>query len=225
VSARPIWFLTWVALLGSPLLAADLDTYRGFTLGTSSADVLALAGASPQDLKTLHERPAVIEELSWRPSHVPGRTPGEGDSIATIVFSFVDDHLFKMAIDYDRSRTEGLTSADLIASLTTTYGARSTLPAPRRPQYDSLAVPSVVAMWRQRDATIALQRLAYTGGFSLVITSVPLDTLARQAQLAAAAMDAREAPARAAASAKAAADAARANADTTRRTNKATFQP
>ena len=44
-------------------------------------------------------------------------------SINEIVFSFVDDRLFRMTVVYDRSRTSGLTNADMIAALTDMYGA------------------------------------------------------------------------------------------------------
>lgn len=210
-----------------PLAAADPGTYREFRLGASTADVIARAGDSPRDVKKLHERPALLEELSWRPPYTSGRDANARDSVAGIVFSFVDNQLFKMVIDYDRSRTEGLTNDDMIGSLTAVYGPRSTaaISASPRSAIDSIDTPIVLARWRQGDTGITLQQSPYGGTFRLVIVSVPLEALARKAQATAVTMDAREAPAREAARAKAQADAEKAAAEKTRATNKAAFKP
>ena len=214
-------------LASSPVVAADLSTYREFTIGASTADVTARIGAAETDLKTVHERPALLQELSWRPRYTSGRNPVERDSVAVIVFSFIDNQLFRMTIDYERGRTEGLTKEDMITSLSEMYGPRSTRQAPIAPRssYDTLDTPIAIATWREGDATLTLNQSAYGGGFSLVITSLPLEARARKAQATAVTMDAREAPAREAARAKEQADTARAAADKTRTTNKATFKP
>jgi hypothetical protein len=158
---------------------------------------------------------------------VSGRNSTDRDSVAGVVFSFIDNQLFKMVIEYDRSRTEGLTKDDMIASLSAIYGPRSTLPAsaPQRSAIDSLDAPSVLARWRQGDTSITLQQSTYSGGFGLVILSVPLEALARKAQATGVTMDAREAPLREGARAKAQAEAEKAAAEKTRTTNKATFKP
>jgi hypothetical protein len=220
--------LVAIILLASwPVAAADLGTYREFTIGASTADVIARTGAAERDMKTLHERPALLQELSWRSRYASGRNSADRDSVAAIVFSFIDNQLFRMAIDYDRSRTEGLTKEDMITSLSAMYGPRSTRPAPiaPRPTFDSLDTPTVFATWRQGDLMLTLNQSTYGGGFSLVITSVPLEALARKAQATAVTMDAREAPAREAAQAKQEADAARAAAEKTRTTNRDAFKP
>ena len=220
--------LVAVVLLASwPLAAADLSTYREFKIGTSTADVIARTSAAEREVKTLHERPALLQEMSWRPRYAIGRTSTDRDSVATIVFSFIDNQLFRMAIDYERSRTEGLTKEDMITSLSATYGPRSTRPAPTapRPAFDSLDTSTVIATWRQGDATLTLNQSTYGGGFSLVITSIPLEALARKARATAVVMDTREAPAREAARDKEQADAARAAAEKTRTTNRDTFKP
>lgn len=228
--ARYAFFAAVALLVGStprPLAAADAGTYREFRLGASTADVIARAGATSRDVKKVHERPALLEELSWRPPYTSGRDASEHDSVASIVFSFVDNQLFKMVIDYDRSRTEGLTKDDMIGSLIAVYGPRSTalVSAPARSAVDNIDTPTVVARWRQGETSIALQQSPYSGGFGLVILSVPLEALARKAQATAVTLDAREAPAREAARAKAQADAEKAAAEKTRTANKAAFKP
>jgi hypothetical protein len=218
--AAIVLFASW------PVAAADLGTYRDFQIGTSTADVIARTGAAERDVKTLHERPALLQELSWRPRYASGRVSADRDSVASIVFSFIDNQLFRMAIDYERSRTEGLTKEDMITSLSAMYGPRSTRPvtAPRS-AFDSLDTPIVIATWRQDDATLTLNQSPYSGSFSLVVTSIALEALARKAQATAVTTDAREAPAREAARVKEQADAARAAAEKTRTTNKDTFKP
>jgi hypothetical protein len=220
--------LASIILLSSwPVAAADLGAYRDFRLGASTADVVARAGSPERDVKKLYQQPALLEELSWRPSYTSSRESADRDSVAAIVFSFVDNQLFRMAIDYDRGRTEGLTKEDMITSLSAIYGPRSTGPAPvaSRPAFDSLDAATVLARWRQGDTTVTLHQSMYGGRFSLVITSVPLEALARKAHATAVTMDAREAPAREAARVRAQAVAAQAAAEKTRTTNKAAFRP
>lgn len=215
-----------VATMCWPIAAADPASYREFRLGASTADVIARAGAAARDVRRLHERPAVLEEFSWRPPYTSRGASGR-DSVAGIVFSFVDNKLFRMTVDYDRSRTEGLGEEDLIEALTAVYGPRSTTPVPTPPRraIDSLNTPTVLAQWRLGDTSVTLLRSPYAGGFTLVILSVPLEAAARKAQAAAVTMDAREAPAREATRAREQAAAEKAAAEKTRTTNKATFTP
>jgi hypothetical protein len=214
------------ALGAGPAVGAEADfaTYRMFTLGASPSDVIARTTAAPGDVKTISERPAVLEQLAWRlPYH---GNAAEKESVSTIVFSFIDGQLFRMAVDYDPERTQGLTREDMIASLVAIYGPRAaTVMAARRPAYDSLDTVTPVANWRQGETTIVLGHSTYRDGFSLIITSTRLEALARTAQAAATTLDAREAPAREAAKAKAEAELRRAAEEKIRSTNKATFTP
>jgi hypothetical protein len=191
----------------------------------STADVVARTGAKDADVKTLHERPSLLQELSWRRPYQSATTAD--DSIEAIVFNFVDGQLFRMDVSYEVDRTEGLTIEDMTASLATLYGPRSTAPArpARRSEFDSIATPTVLATWRDGDSTIALTQSPFSRAYGLVITSTSLEALARKAEAVAAARDRREAPAREAARAKAAADAERAAATKTRSANKAAFKP
>jgi hypothetical protein len=222
--SRSIRFLILVAVLAlvsSRAGAADLATYRAFTLGTSTASVMVSTGSAPQDLKNVYERPAVLQELSWRPPYTR-----EPDSLAGIVFSFLDDRLYRMVITYDRSRTEGLTTQDMITSLSAVYGPRSTLTAPVAARSnDILDAPMPIAHWRQEDTLIVLNQSAYTRGFGVVITAVKTEAAAKKAHAAAVVIDAREAPAREAARAKAEIQARQAAEEKTRATNRDAFKP
>ena len=97
--------------------AQDLARYRTYTLGDTVASVVGASGADSSDVKTVHERPRLMQELEWRAAY------GEGaDPVRTLVFSFVDDALYQIAVTYDRDRMTGLTDKDVIEGLTATYG-------------------------------------------------------------------------------------------------------
>jgi hypothetical protein len=214
--------------LGAPLAAADLGQYRGFRLGSSTVAVMEMAGtSSPHDLKTLLLRPALIQELEWRPPFKPDRVAPKGDPVRRVVFSFVDDQLLKIAVEYERSRVEGLTREDMVEALSVAYGAHDRLPAPggERSGDDALDAAAVIARWRSAEATVTLQRYDYVGGYALVVASVRLEQLARQAQTAGARLDLRDTPERDAALLRTRADAAREASEKTRATNKAGFTP
>lgn len=216
-----------VVLAVSTLSSAELSRYREFALGSSLTSVIAVTQTMERDLKTIHTRPAVLQQLEWQPRYMTGRPVSGRDSIDRLLFDFVDNRLFKMSITYARDRTDGLTNADMIDSLIAVYGAPSapSAPPPRSRADYSLDAPEVVAEWRQTDASVVLTRGVYTESFVLVITSVSLDAEARKAQATAVVMDAREAPAREAALEKKRADDARQADEVARAANKKAFRP
>ena len=205
--------------------ASELSRYREFELGSSVATVTAVTLSAERDLKTVHSRPALLQEMTWQPRYMTGPPVADRNSIGEIVFSFVDDRLFKMTVVYERARTTGLTNADMIAALTELYGA-PTGPA-AQPRAAADAVDAAV-----RDCRVAagghahgLRRGRYNESFSLVITSVSLDAVARKAQASALVIDLREAPAREAALLKKRADQQRQAEEVTRTANKKVFTP
>jgi len=215
-----------IVLAVSTVSSAELSRYREFELGASVATVTAVT-QNPARVKIVHSRPALLQQLEWRPRYMAGAPQADRDSIGEVVFSFVDDQLFQMSIAYAQDRTSGLTDQDMVGSLTAVYGAPSS-PAPRTRTPSSrvaLDAPVVIAEWRHADTTVVLQRKEYSESFFLVITSLPLDVIARKAQATAVAMDQREAPAREAALLKKRADEEKVAAETIRSTNKKVFQP
>jgi hypothetical protein len=106
------------------LQAQDRSRYRDFQLGSDLQSVSALANVAATDAKTIHQRPAVMQELEWRrPYVVSGSTGPQTDPVERIVFSFYNDQLFRLVIAYDRQRTDGMTSGDMIEALSQTYGS------------------------------------------------------------------------------------------------------
>ena len=215
-----------IVLAVSTVSSAELSRYREFELGASVATVTAVTQNAAR-VRIVHSRPALLQQLEWRPRYMAGAPQADRDSIGEVVFSFVDDQLFQMSIAYAQDRTSGLTDEDMVGSLTAVYGAPSS-PAPRTRTTSSLVAldaPVVIAEWRHADTTVVLQRREYSESFFLVITSLPLDIIARKAQATAVAMDQREAPAREAALLKKRADDEKVAAATTRSANKKVFQP
>jgi len=115
--------LCFVALLLTvPLLRAqDLSKYRHFTLGMSMARVLERTGQKIADVKLVHGRPALVQEVSWWPPNLPG-TSYQSDTVEQILFSFYNGELYKISVTYDQTSTEGLTAEDMVKSISAKYG-------------------------------------------------------------------------------------------------------
>jgi hypothetical protein len=222
LAGLPVVCILLTALTAS---AGELSRYREFTLGNSLATVTAVTRTTDRDLKTIHSRPALLQDVVWQPRYTLGARVADRESINEVVFSFIDDQLFRIAVVYDRGRTTGLTNADMIAALTEVYGAPSTPSARPKASADGVDGVAVLAEWQQSDAHVALRRSRYAESFSLVITSVPLEVLARTARASALVIDAREAPAREAELAKKRVDEQREAEEDARRSNKKVFTP
>jgi hypothetical protein len=223
--------------------ANDLSRYRGFAVGMSVTAVAAQAEISPEP-RVLHERPALIQELMWQPPRVL-RMSANSDSVKKVLFSFYNGQLFRMVVTYDRDRTEGLTAADLIEAISTTYG----LPTPPTTESTSFgsSVPGgsatppqgqeapfsrslgyedkILARWGDSENAIHLFESPYQSGFGLVVISKSLETLARVAMAEAARLDAQEAPQRELDRQQKQTEDNRLKNETARRANKQTFRP
>lgn len=208
----------------SPAAATGVAGYRDFQLGTSVASVRVLTTAAERDLYTLYARPAMLQLLEWRLPR-PSNGSTTADPVRQVTFNFVDDQLFRISVSYDESRTAGLTRADLVAALETTYGERVATIRQLRAGFDHEDAAPVVAQWRSDDAVVSLQHIPYLNGYRLLVTSPRLELMARNAKTAAVVLETREAPARAAALLKQQADEDREAVDKARTTNKAAFRP
>jgi len=212
--------LLFTSQLGS---AQDLSRYRVYVLESSLESVVAASGARAADTRTLHERPARIQQLEWR---APYASSGGGmaDPVRGAVFAFYNDALYQVVVSYDRDRTNGLTNTEIIESLTALYGNPVLKSANNRPP---VALPDtvVLAQWDSPASSLTLVRDAYTREFQLVLLSKALSTQARTAIREAGRLDAIEAPRRELEERKKeVADAAGAL-DKIRTTNKAAFRP
>jgi hypothetical protein len=187
-------FLSAVVLIFSSTLglAQDLSHYRAYALDSTLEAVLAVSGVRATDVKTLHERPAKIQELEWRAPYVSSR--GDlADPVRAAVFTFHNDALYQIVISYDRGRTDGLTTDDIIESVAAVYGAPVLKSEGIRPQAGRPDTV-VLAQWDSTDASLTLRRGAYSSEFQLVLTSKASSTRARTAIREAGRLDAIDAP-------------------------------
>ena len=222
-SARA-FFVAVVLVLSSQLASAQaVPGYRTYVLESSLESVLAASGARVADTRTLHERPAKIQELEWRAPYA--RSGNElADPVRGLIFSFCDDALYQVLVNYDPDRTDGLTNDDIVGSLTAVYGT----PLPGSARNRPLAAPSdtvVLAQWDSAGSSLTLFRGVYSAEFQLILTSKTLSTRARGAIREAERLESADAPRRELEQRKKeAADAAAAR-DKMRAANKAAFRP
>ena len=209
------------------LQSQERSGYRVFRLGESLASISTLTGVAASEAKTTQRRPATMQELLWRrPYSLSGTAPAETDPVKEIVFSFYNDQLSKIVVDYDRDRTAGLTDADVADAISIEYGP------PLKPAVRRAAAPSIdeepgtrIARWGDADYAVVLYRLSYASGLRLIVTSPRLEALARTALQQASRLDEREAPQREIARQKKEAEELRVAQEKSRLTNKATFRP
>jgi hypothetical protein len=187
-----------VLLLTSPWLRAqDLSRYRNFTLGMSLTKLLERTEEKISDVKTIHGRPALIQELTWWPPNVPG-TSARADSVEQILFSFYNGELYKISVTYDRPSTEGLTEADMVKSISAKYGP-ATIVAPEvdsatSDRYNSKNKP--VASWEDAQFSFSLVRSSFNDVLGLVAFSKLTNTQAELAIAEAVTLDEQEGPKR-----------------------------
>ena len=225
-STRPLVIAVGLILGGQLAFAQDMSRYRGYVLDSSLDSVVAASGARSADAKTLHERPAAIQQLEWRAPYVDSRNT-LADPVREISFTFYNDALYQVIVNYDRDRTEGLTNGDIIDSVSTAYGVPTLASAKARMSPPAEAFPDsiVLARWENAESLLTLVRGSYNRDFQLILVSKPLSTRARNAVREALRLDAIEAPRREAEQRKKEAGDASAARDKTRTANKAAFRP
>src|SRR5688500_5724902 len=102
--------------------AAALDVgYRGFVLGSSVAAVTDVTRSAAEDVRVIHQRPRLIQQLIWQPRFTPGVT-STGDSAREIEFLFLEDQLFSILVRYNGDEIASLTAQDLVAAISKVYG-------------------------------------------------------------------------------------------------------
>ncbi len=164
--------LSALFLTTSLLHGQGLSKYRGFSIGTSLANVLKLSDQKLADVKTIHARPMLIQELTWWPPSTPGRS-SRPDSVEQILFSFSNGELYKISVTYDHSSTEGLTAGDIVKSISAEYGPATSIESEIDPvmntQYNMKQ--SSLASWQDSQYSFDLVRTSFPNRFGLVICS------------------------------------------------------
>src|SRR5437899_8900641 len=151
----------------SSAVAGDLSSYRAFHLGMDLQAVEKQAEMKTSEAKMIHQRPAVIQDLEWRPRRFPGPAP-ESDPVKDVLFSFYNGQLFRIVVNYDRYKTDGMTADDMIDAISPAYGLAA------KPDAEIL-FPSaasenvkVIARWEDQQYSLNLVRSPYQPSFALV---------------------------------------------------------
>ena len=185
-------------LLASPILRAqDFSKYRGFSLGSSMAAMLKQTDRKPADVKVIHARPTLIQELTWWPPAVPGASY-HADSVEQMLFSFCNGELYKISVNYDTASTQGLTTNDMVKSISEKYGPATVLEtAPDSALTDRYSNSErAVASWEDSQYFFKLVRSAFTNHFGLIIFSKKVNAEAEIAIADAVTLEKQEKPQR-----------------------------
>ena len=190
--------LVVILLLAAPLLRAqDLSKYRHFTLGMSLTTGLERTDQKMADVKVIHGRPALIQELNWWPPNLPG-SPFRSDTVEQVLFSFYNGELYKISVTYDRVSTEGLTAEDMVKSISTKYGPATNvaleIDSAKNDRYDVRQKP--VASWEDAQYSFNLLRYSFTDRLGLVIYSKQVNAKAELAIVEAVKLEEQEGPQR-----------------------------
>jgi hypothetical protein len=187
-----------VLLLAAPLLRAqDLSKYRHFALGMSLTRVLERTERQMADVKLIHGRPGLIQELTWWPPNLPGPS-FRSDTVEQILFSFYNGELYKISVTYDQTSTEGLTAKDMVKSISAKYGPATSvalaIDSTKNERYDVRQKP--VASWEDSQYSFNLVRSSFSDVLGLVIYSKRLNAEAELAIAEAVKLDEQEGPRR-----------------------------
>jgi hypothetical protein len=232
IHTRTLAVFVFALLFGcASLEAQDLSHYRDFQLGSTLASVLKTSGATANEVKVIHQRPAMIQELRWRPPVRYNTTMDVTEPVREAVFRFCNNQLFQIVVDYDRERTAGLTDADLIEAISGRYGL-PVLNAANLRTISSAPVsimPSdgdtVIARWSNADTSLALVRGTYPMTLRLVMALTSLEAVAQTASAAAIRQDKAEEPQRESERLHQIAEDGRAAGEKARGVNKPLFKP
>jgi hypothetical protein len=154
----------------------DLSRYREFQLMNLLA-VAKQADVEPSEARVIHQRPALIQELEWR---LRGSLSSSSrpDPVSEVLFSFYNGELFRMVVNYDRHRTEGLTDEDMIEAISLKYGP-AIRPEAKIILFSSVQVyndsEKVIARWEDRQYLFDLFRTSYQPTFGMIVYSKFLD--------------------------------------------------
>jgi hypothetical protein len=217
---RNAFFVVFAILLGSPLLhAQDFSKYRHFSLGMSLSEIVKLTDTTLAQVKTSHRRPGLTQELNWWP---PTGTGGayQGDAVQQILFLFYNGELYRIFVTYDPRAVEGLTTEDMVQSISARYGpAINTIKKISNPA--SAGYSQMVASWEDSQYCVKLVRDSFSGSYGLIMLSKHANAEAETASVEARRLEELERPQKEADRLKKEAD----NLEIERQKNKSVFQP
>jgi hypothetical protein len=202
------FLLMMVILLSTPQVhAQDLSRYRNFSFGMTVTDLSKQIDQQPANAAVVHERPALIQELTWLPMQ-PYDLSRPAEPVDQILFSFYNGALYRMLMTYDSSATKGLTDEDMIRVVSAKYGVATRPVAtvinfPMNPSYK--ATERVIARWEDSQYSLNLVR-SHVDTFAIVMFTKQLDAQAGISIAQSVKLEQQEAPQKEAARVKKGAD-------------------
>jgi hypothetical protein len=184
------------AFVGGSLSAAqDFSSYRGLKFGISTAAAAKEADITPDQVRTVHRQPDVIQEIDWQPRE-SSANPSGADPVKGAVLSFFNGELFRIVVAYDRYKIEGMTADDMVHAISLTYGAaaRPKATVPYHSNYGE-STP-VVARWESPEYTYDLVRTGDQASFAMILYSKQVEPVAEASIVKALKIEADEAPQR-----------------------------
>jgi len=191
-------FCLGAVLLASPVIGGqDFSKYREFSLGTSVASVLKRTEKAQKDVRVIHARPTLVQDLTWWPPAVPG-VSYHADSVEQMLFSFCNGELYKITVTYDTNSTQGLTSADMVKSISAKYGPATVLdPTPDPALIEGFSnSDKTLASWEDSQYFFKLIRSPFTNRFGLILFSKKVNAEAELAIKDAVTLEKQEKPQR-----------------------------
>src|SRR5260370_40237167 len=153
--------------------------HHNFSFGMTGAYPSKQTDQKPTNAAVVHERPALIEELTWLlPQPYGSSRPAE--SVDQILFSFYNGALYRMLVTYEDSATKGLTEEDMIRVVSAKYGVATRPVAtvvnfPMKPS--DKATERVIERWEDSQYSLNLFR-SYVNTLPSVMFSKELDAQA-----------------------------------------------
>jgi hypothetical protein len=214
--------LTALLFVAPILRAQDFSKYRDFSLGTNLTTVLKRTEKKLTDVNTTHGAPALFQEVTWWPPSLLGAY-SRSDSVEQVLFYFLNGELYKIAVTYDQSSTEGLTAEDLIKTISAKYGPPArVVPEPASTPNVAYDMPQkTIASWQDSQYCLNLVRTVSSDRFGLLIYSKRVNGEAELGLVEAAKLEKEQAPAREAERQKKETDALA----LTRQQNQKSFRP
>jgi hypothetical protein len=184
-------------LLPAPLIyGQDLSKYRTFSLGMSLARVSKQIGTNSNGPSLIHERPAVIQELTSVSLSSSLRSSDQSDPAPQMIFGFYNGDLYRIEVSYDQRATDGLTAEDMVRAVSALYGTATRpaaeINAPMKTSDGSKQ--KVIARWEDSQNSVSLFHSSTLDYFGLVVLSKRVDADAEAAIIESAKLDKEEAP-------------------------------
>lgn len=191
-----VTFLVMILLPAPLIYGQDLSKYRTFSLGMSLARVSKQIGTNSNGPSLIHERPAVIQELTSVSLSSSLRSSDQSDPAPQMIFGFYNGDLYRIEVSYDQRATDGLTAEDMVRAVSALYGTATRpaaeINAPMKTSDGSKQ--KVIARWEDSQNSVSLFHSSTLDYFGLVVLSKRVDADAEAAIIESAKLDKEEAP-------------------------------